>query len=790
MFFGKVERNNLKFATPAGKTWKDGLVTGNGEVGLNVFGGPGKEIVLVNSSKLFWKGYTGVLPDVSDKVKNISKNLNEGKYKEAEEVLTNALKAKNYKCEKTYPLPLCDFILSENLDGSFSDYKREVNFDNGEVSSEFRVKNIRYNREVFVSKVNNLICYNVLASGSKNLTGSFTISNHDLIDSFDCSTCEGIEVKLPFETKTDKDMIIFTCRNEDGTDFGCVAKILCFGGTLTKDAKNFYFKNVDRVFIMAKTFVLGQKEKEVEKIKEELSLVKSPYEKLLKEHASSFKVSKLAEVNINSKHFDNVNLALYNNKTNNTLSIDLMQNLYNYGKFLLNVYGENYKLPCGPFNGSYMAVDSTTSNFLELQRMFNFAFKLGRADLIKPILENFYDNLDDYKKNATRLFGCKGLYVPSFEAPDSGLPGSTDVNVIMNYNVACYIASMFYKYFVMTNDKDFMLEKGFEFVEEVGFFYEDFFRENKSTHVFETLFGYSPFSTPANIGVNGVSIANNCVADFQCAKYVFSVLNELCLALDKSETEVEKWQKLIDKIPDAEVDKDGILKEYNGKSFETNNSYPTIFHLFPYNIGFKTIENRRDFDELVANTIKFRFTKSIGKFDCGNLCDMATALATCGDGKNAFEILSIIVKNFLNDNLILNNYDCLNSGVGISKNYDVLNLDKTFAFCNAIQNIFVNSSKNNVYLFKNLPKVFQKGSVNNLYLDNKIKFDMDFNNKRGVLKVMLKSCSNMSIKLYLPEGFRKVKGVELSQVDSQTNCINNLSLPENKVITLKIYYRN
>lgn len=792
MLFNKVPKNILKFVTPSTNAWKDGLVTGNGEVGLNVYGGPGREVVLVNNAKLCWKGYTGVLPDVSDKVKNIVKSLNESKYREAENTLTNALKAKNYKPELSYPLPLCDFVLKQNLTSSYNEYKRELNLENSEVSSEFKVKNIKFNREIFVATPSNIICYNVYCSGNKNLSGSFTINQHDLADSFDVSACEGVEVKLPFTVKTDKDMVIYTCRNEDGTDFGCVAKVMCFGGALTKDADTFYFKNADRIFIIAKTFVLGQKEKEIEKIKEEFSLFKNPYDKLLKENAVvRSKQFKKTEINLNGRNLDNMNLELLNLKTTSNLPLSLMENLYNYGKHLYLSLGSNFSMSCGLFNGNYKATESTTSNFLQLQRFVNFSFKAGLCGVVKEILERFYDNLDDYKKNATRIFGCKGIYIPSVESPESGLPGDTAPNVIMNYNVAAYVVSMIYKYYVLTKDEEFMQQKGFELVEETGFFYEDFLKENKTTNVFETLFGYSPFSTPSNIGItDGVSIANNCVADFACAKYVFAVLNELCLTLNKTDKELEKWQKLLDKIPDAEVDKDGILKEYNGKTFETNNHSPYIPHLFPYNIGLKTIENRRDFDELVANTVKHRFINSCGKFTSSELCDMATALATCGDGANSYEILSVIAKNFLRDNLVFDNYDFASSGIGVYKNYEVLNLDKNLGFCNAMQNLFVNSSKNNIYLFKTLPKVIQKGSVKNLMLDNNIKCDMDFNNKRGIVKVMLKANANMSVKVYLPQGFKKVKGVDATLVDNQYLCLNNLSLPENKVVTLKIYYKN
>ena len=94
----------------------------------------------------------------------------------------------------------------------------------------------------------------------------------------------------------------------------------------------------------------------------------------------------------------------------------------------------------------------------------------------------------------------------------------------MNYNVASYVCSMIYNYFVTTLDAEFMEKFGYEILEETALFYEEIFKENKTTKVFENGFGYSPFSTPANIGLKDddpCSICSNCVADFSCARFVF-----------------------------------------------------------------------------------------------------------------------------------------------------------------------------------------------------------------------------------------------------------------------------
>lgn len=792
----KRSKSILKFITPANgfdSLWREALPTGNGKVGLSVLGGAGRDVVVVNHADLWWQGNTGVLPDVSDKAKNIVKNLEASNYREAESVLTNALNAKNYKPECAFPLPLCDFVFKTPIEGGVSDYFRQLNLESGEISVGYRNKNVRFLRNIFVSRQNDLICYEISASSGKKIVADFTIEMHDKSNNR-MPNYESFDIDLQGETKTDKDFVFFSCRNQDGTDFGCVARVLCYGGVLTKNANTMFIKNADKVLIVAKTFVSDQKEKAIAKIREELTLFKTPYEKLLKEHAALHsKFINSTDINLNGNGFDNANMAYLATKSGENVPLSVIENLYLFGKHLYACSCGNKVNSCGLFNGDYKAYRSTTENYLQLQRLYNFTYKANLAKTVRPLFDRLYDNLDDYKKNSTRLYGCKGIFIPSLEAPESGLPGSTVPGVVMNYNVASYIVSMIYQYFLQTDDLDFMKEKGFEIVEETALFYEDFLRVNKTTNVFETPFGYSPFNTASNISAKEndlCCIASNCVGDFVCAKYVFNVMEQLCLLLDRGEKEVERWQDLANKVPDAEVDKDGYLKEYNGNVFDTNNSSPYIPHMFPYNIGLKPFDAKRDFEDIVANTIRFRYSNCFGEFNSANLCDMATALATAGDASGAYNVLATMTKNFITPNLIFSSGDNSGMGVGVYEPWTSYNIDKNLGFCTALQNLFVNASRNNISLFRSLPKDFGKGSVTNLVLNNGIRADLEFNLRRGVLKLKLKSPKNTIVNLGLPEGFKKIKGVDVTKVDNQFLVVTGISLQANKQASFKINFTN
>ena len=75
--------NVLKFCTPArwwGEKWREGLYLGNGKVGANVYGGATEEKILINDATLSWMGRTTVVPDISDRIEETKRRIEEGDF--------------------------------------------------------------------------------------------------------------------------------------------------------------------------------------------------------------------------------------------------------------------------------------------------------------------------------------------------------------------------------------------------------------------------------------------------------------------------------------------------------------------------------------------------------------------------------------------------------------------------------------------------------------------------------------------------------------------------------------
>ena len=793
----KKSQKVLKFRTPAtlwGAMWREGLPTGNGVIGASVLGGAGFDTVTINHNDLWWHGKTGVLPDVSDKLRATKTAIQNENYIDAQNVLVNALIAKSYRPQPSFPLPVCDLKIKMDIEKKVTDYSREVNMENGEVSVSFRDKNTRFERSLFVSRANDTVFMQITKAGSKQITCDLKL---DLHDKFYNRTPNAVaEVPDNYESKAEqRGYFYFTCRNSNGTDFGAVAKVSLNGGTLSaKENGTLSIKNADKVFVMIKVFVEGQKEKDVQGLKEELSLIKLPYEKLLREHANIHnKLFNTCTISLNAQDVEYVDDLLIKAKEGNVPN-DLLEKMYHFGRYLFVCsapQGEVGAQPYGLFNGDYRAVESTRNNYLQAQNLYNFALGGNMPQLVLPLLKQYYNNIDDYKKNATRLFNCRGIFIPTYEAPESGLLGSVTCHDVLNFNVAAYVCQMFYEYYLHTEDVKFLKEVALEFFVETATFYEDLLKLNKTTKTFESLISYTE-NTPVNcLGKSeSIHIASNAAADFVCANQIFSILTEIGKVAGLEEEDIKKWTDLSSKVPNYEVDDAGVIKEFNSNLFETNNNLPGVGHLFPYNVGSVAITARKDLEKLVATTAKTRLNNCRGEFTAQNLIGLATTLATTGDSASSMEAIELLIQNFVTKNLVFANTDW--TGMGVSKNdrWGVYSITNNTGLCLAMQNMFANSNKTSVSLFRNVAPEINKVNVQGLILDNQIRVDMEINRKRGVLKLKLKSAKTNNIKLFLPDGVKKVKGVDPTTVDVENQVVNGLNLPGNKAVNLRISWSN
>ena len=146
----------LWYRQPA-KRWLEALPVGNGRLGAMVFGGVQQEKLALNESTL-WSGApsdSNVNPAGHERLAEIRQLLFDGKYGQAQLLCNQLLGRKN---SYGTHLPLADLSLEFQSDfNTVTDYRRELDLDEGVAKVGFTAGGVRVTREVFASNPDNVL---------------------------------------------------------------------------------------------------------------------------------------------------------------------------------------------------------------------------------------------------------------------------------------------------------------------------------------------------------------------------------------------------------------------------------------------------------------------------------------------------------------------------------------------------------------------------------------------------------------------------------------------------------
>ena len=151
----RIDKNTIFMTYPSTwwhDLWREGLVTGNGCIGANVYGGVKEETTMIAHGDLWHNGHQDNLPDVSDSFQKLRAMMDAEQFKEASWEVVNALKEKGYESVLESQLPVADFkVIIQPIKG-FSEYIRGIHMDTGEVGCEWRDGESLRTSYLFVSR--------------------------------------------------------------------------------------------------------------------------------------------------------------------------------------------------------------------------------------------------------------------------------------------------------------------------------------------------------------------------------------------------------------------------------------------------------------------------------------------------------------------------------------------------------------------------------------------------------------------------------------------------------------
>jgi len=429
----------------------------------------------------------------------------------------------------------------------------------GEIEVSFKTGATQLTRGLIVTRGTDVVAFNAAKNGPDKLSANIRL---------ELPTGVAVQnVTLKYEAG----YIFFGARVTGGQDFGLVARVCLASGSGEMLSDGISIKQSDGFSIFAKTFVGGNRDAEFKNLKNELADIKVNYSKLLASsesaHKKLFDAARLELEGADGRSESDMQ-TLLSSTGSGVPEPGLIEHLYNYGKFLA-ICGGAAGSPAGLWCGNALTARGYLEFNIGAHQLYGGITKSVAAENIAELITLFEKYADDLKKNAARVYGARGFFVPRFSSPQSLLPGSTDPGVVNFIASAAIAANIVYSYFQVTGDIKMLRGRIMPILREVFNFYSDFLKLD-NYGFYSTIPSYSPDSVPGNIimgkPLTDFRFATNSTIDFLALENLLDNLIQGAQILNLTD-EIPAWEDMKTKIPPYSVGDTGAIKEYVNSAF-------------------------------------------------------------------------------------------------------------------------------------------------------------------------------------------------------------------------------
>ncbi|MFC0215759.1 glycoside hydrolase N-terminal domain-containing protein [Paenibacillus chartarius] len=763
--------------------WREALPSGNGIIGASVFGGVQDETILLNHAGLWHWGRKDELPDVSHVLARTRRLMDERRYLEASWQLANELKELGYETKLASRFPLAAIKLIMPSGEAFRKYSRTLDMDTGEIIVRWEDGPRRFKRRLFVSRADQAVVLELGSEEDAAVAGEISLGLHPSDRWAD--TPEYKELESTVQTGSSEAYVWYAGANDDGMDFGAVLRVGAEDGEAHAANGAIRFTGARRVLVLVKVFVFGERSTDWARLKPQLDeLVKvayssdvsgntdgsastdgsegSGYERLLARHVPHHRRlfrSAALELDIRPEEHSLSNERLLLEAYDGEAPAALIRKMWAYGRYLF-ISGSADDEEASPFGlyglwgGDYRLVWSHNMANENIQMMYWHAHVGGLGELV-PSLFRYYEGLmDDFRDNARKLYGCRGIYIPAGSTPGIGVPNQI-VPVILNWiGAAGWLARHYDEHYRFTGDLGFLKRQALPFMLEALQLYEDFLvtEDNGQYKIYPSV---SPENTPLNyMPADGKPLAHpmpttiNATMDVAILKELLKHLIEAKQAAGGGSEEIVEWGRMIGRLPDYRINRDGAVSEWIHPDFEDRYAHRHLSHLYPV---FPGAEVTRESDPvLFAAFDKAVRLREIGAQSGWSLAHMAAIYARLGDGDAALESLDILSRSCLLPNLFTLHNDWRGMGISMHMPAAPVQLDANLGWVNAVQEMLLQVSPSLVKLLPALPSRLRKGRLAGWRFHTG-QVSMNWDLEAGILRAELMAERDTDIVVKLPD---------------------------------------
>lgn len=741
----------LWYEQPAGDDWMKALPIGNGRLGGMVFGGIGRERIMLNESSV-WSGW---YRDDNDRI---------GSYTALEEVRSilkdgktdgiHGLIMDKVLTDKGYGKPdfgkyqsFCDVLIDlDNHEGEVRNYKRELDLSKGIASIEYEIGDTKYRREYLCSYPDQVIIMQLSTDNDKGFSGSIGFNSlHKK------SGVKAIEDRLIFSGEVDTES-----EQHQGLEFEAQMMVKQKDGTLKNANEKLRFEHSKSVTIIvagATNYQMSYPnyygDSPVLKNEKTLkAIVSKNFVEIKKRHINDFS-SLFSRVDLQlgqeisyMKMPTDKRLQLYRDKRDDR---HLEAMLFQYGRYLLISSSRPGGLPAnlqGLWNNSNNPPWNSDFHLnINLQMNYWPAEVTNLSECQLPLIDWIDDLRKPGNKTAKIHFNSEG-WVSSHTANIWGFTAIGPARGIHMFEPqsAAWISLSAYEHFAYTQDIEFLKQKAWPILKGAA----EFWLYNLQEYPGGILVSapcYSPEQGP---------ISRGAYFDQQVIWELFTDIIKVSDHFPEEEDFIEEVSAARSRLWPLKIGNFGQLCEWMDNelleedstlaSYVPENKHRHISHMVGLYPGSQiTLESTPELAEAAKTSLNFRGDGGTGwskawKINCW---------ARLKDGDRSWKLASEHLANNMYDNLL-----------DICPPFQI---DGNFGYTSGVAEMLLQSHDGVIRLLPALPKAWSKGSVKGLKARGDFECDISwsdgkltkavFHSKKGGHATVVYGSENFTIDL-------------------------------------------
>ena len=776
-----IPKRGVASSAPAAR-WDYGFLTGNGRIGVVVYGQPARETIVFNHERLYLPQRRPEICDLGRTFPEVRRIIRaKGHVAGRNFSMQQAAKQKHFNYHSD-PFHLAfELKLEMPAKGSVTNYLRTTDFQSGQVSVRWSDNDGKYLRKLFVSRPDNVAVLSITRPDARKLDLSIATSpiTHKLIDS---------------ELHIDKEWITYHnayALSKGGYDN--VIRVITKGGQAKSDGKKIVVSDADEVLLLTRIeWYENRKDGSVEALKKPLLALPPDYHTLLRPH-----VAKHGEI------FNRVTLDLDGGEDRRLTSEELinrakkaayrhvpsalLEKMYDASRFYFicsagqwppNLQGIWNGVFTAPWNGSY-TYDTNVQNAMDS------ALSANMIEGMEGYFRLIESSLPDWRTNAQRLFGARGIVSQIVASPNTGLNLCFGRGWAWQFWTpgAGWLASYFYDYYRFTGDRVFLAKRAIPLMKEIALFYEDFLIEKDANGHYL----YRPSMSPE---VGALIISDNSTFDVAIAKELLTNLIAGCQELGIEQKNVEKWRAMLKNMPPYQIGPGGDLAEWADGSFRHAYNHR---HHSPFYPVFRSFEFSPEATPKLWKAAEVALGNKRVVWLRNRRADWwgipfgrafhAQSAAYLGQGDVVDEIV-----NSMADRV----YPSLH--MSLRPNGGIFNFDGNGAFPDIINRSLAFSLGGTLDLLRSVPPSWPAGSIRGILVRGQIRIDrLQWNQIKGVVDLELTSSIAQQITLRVPasksiDAVKIIAGAAKVAASAKGPNARKVTLPADKKVRMEIRY--